>query len=59
MDSKIDYNKLHWVGDYNGYELDYPNVNIVGHYTAKNLNLLIDTEAEKVLDHWFDEGEES
>ena len=54
----IDLRKLHWLSDWNGYEVGFSDSNVVGHYMHGELNLYIDTETDTVLEMWFDEEED-
>ena len=54
----LDFRKLHWYSDFNGEEVGYPYIDVVGYYVHEELNLYIDTETETVLEMWFDEEEE-
>lgn len=54
----LDFRKLHWYSDWNGDEVGYPYINVVGYYVYEELNLYIDTETDTVLEMWFDEEEE-
>lgn len=54
----IDFRKLHWLSDWNGYEVGFSDSNVVGHYMHGELNLYIDTETDTVLEMWFDEEDE-
>ena len=50
--------RLHWVGDWNGYEVGYDDVLVVGHYydPLSNQYYYIDMEEEKILEI-FNDGE--
>lgn len=53
----------HWSSDWNGYEVGYPEVDVVGLYTKENAegkieNLYVNTENGHVLESWFDDEEE-
>ena len=53
----IDYSKLHWQSDWNGDDVGYDSINVVGYYTYYNLNLYINIEENEVIEMWFDEEE--
>ena len=54
----LDFRKLHWYSDFDGKDVGYPSINVVGYYIYNELNLYIDTETNSVLELWFDETEE-
>lgn len=54
----LDYRKLHWLSDWDGSDVGFPDINVVGYYMYGELNLYIDTETEHVIELWFDEEEE-
>jgi len=43
---------LHWHSDWSGYEVGYPEVNIVGLYSSEELDadIYVDTETGNVLE---------
>jgi len=45
---------LHWQSDWNGYEVGYPEIPVVGLYTSHKLglDLYINTETGEVLEAW-------
>lgn len=54
---------LGWSSDWNGYEVGYDNVDVVGLYTKrieddqdneKVINFYIDMDTNRVLDMWID-----
>lgn len=49
---------LGWASDWNGDEVGYPDVPVVGLYTWEKLNVYIDIESQSVLEVWSDEFEE-
>ena len=56
----VDYTQLHWQSDWNGYEVGYPEVLVVGLYSdpKSNKSMYIDIENSLVLEEWEDnEGE--
>ncbi|MDT0700335.1 hypothetical protein [Staphylococcus chromogenes] len=53
----FDWSKLHWQSDWNGDDVGYDDVSIVGYYKYHDLNLYIDTENLLILEAWFDENE--
>lgn len=50
--NRINYSKLHWVGDNEGDELGYDHVDFVGFFVIPdtNIQVSIDTETHDVLD---------
>lgn len=53
----------HWSSDWNGDEVGYPEIDVVGLYTKENAegkveNLYVNTENGHVLESWFDDEEE-
>lgn len=51
----VDYSKLTWESDFNGEEIGYDDVSVVGHYSYGKINLFIDTDNKRVLRLWKDE----
>ena len=49
MIDKRTLDELVWICDFNGYELGYPDVEIVSIYNYKGLDILIDVSEMKVL----------
>ena len=51
---------LHWSSDWNGYEVGYPEISVVGLYTDKKepYAYYINTETGEVLDAWTEDEEE-
>jgi hypothetical protein len=49
-----DYTLLGWQSDWNGYEVGYDNVNVVGFYQLidTNVYLYIDMDTNRVLEYW-------
>ena len=58
----IELNDLAWSSEWAGYEVCYPESEIVCLYTQERddgiYNFYIDTETNKVLDFWKDDGED-
>lgn len=56
MSKIIDYTKLHWQSDWNGYEVGYPEVLVVGLYSdpESNKSMYIDIEEGLILEEWSD-----
>ncbi|MGM9924744.1 MAG: hypothetical protein ACI35R_10905 [Bacillus sp. (in: firmicutes)] len=59
MELFVDLNKLNWSSDWNGYEVGFPDVPVVGCYTYETeigieLSLHINTETGEVLEVWTD-----
>ena len=52
------FRKLRWSSDWNGDEVGYPAIDVVGLYTYHDLNMYINMETLQVLELWFDEEEE-
>lgn len=44
-----------WSSDWNGYEVGYPEILVVGLYVSGNLNVYINTENNEILEHWYDD----
>ena len=47
---------LHWSSDWNGYEVGYPELNVVGLYSLSNnpdIHFYIDMETLTVLESWY------
>ena len=57
--ASIELTDLRWSSDWNGYEVDYPESEVVGLYSQKRddgwYSFYIDTETGRVLDFWKDE----
>ncbi|EJG1247466.1 hypothetical protein ACEVOE_000383 [Staphylococcus pseudintermedius] len=51
----FDFNKLRWHSDWNGDEVGYDDVDVVGYYSYHDLNLCIDVNTLNILEAWFDE----
>ena len=54
----MDYSKLHWYSDWNGDEVGYDEVLVVGLYSLidfPEINMYIDTENGRILEVWLDE----
>lgn len=51
-DIKFSYEDFHWVSDFNGYEIDYPEILVVGCYKEKETErlFLVDTENKHILE---------
>lgn len=59
LDSNPDlFSRIHWSSDWNGDEVGFPKVNVVGLYTYYDLNLYINMETLEILEAWFYEEEE-
>lgn len=56
---KIDWKNFVWSSDWDGEDVDYPNVPVVGLYRLKGTEIYfyIDIEENKVLEYWSDEDE--
>lgn len=58
---KIDeFDKLRWSSDWNGYEVGFPEVDVVGLYglelpSGQDIELYIDVDSGKVLEVFFNE----
>lgn len=57
--ASIELTGLIWWGDWNGYEVGYPESLVVGQYSQQRddgrYSFYIDTETDRVLDFWKDE----
>ena len=57
--ASIELTDLVWSSDWNGYEVGYPEVEVVGLYLQERdegcYNFYLDMETYKVLDFWKDE----
>lgn len=57
--ASIELTNLAWLSDWNGYEVGYPDSEIVGLYSQErddgSYSFYIDMGTEKVLDFWKDE----
>lgn len=57
--ASIELTDLVWSSDWNGYEVGYPEVEVVGLYLLERddgcYNFYLDMETYKVLDFWKDE----
>ncbi|ELK4158079.1 hypothetical protein Q6858_000676 [Staphylococcus pseudintermedius] len=51
----FDFSKLMWHSDWNGDEVGYDDVDVVGYYSYHDLNLYIDANTLNILEAWFDE----
>lgn len=51
---RIDYNRLHWESDWNGYEVGHNDVCHVGLYRIPNFPIwvYIDTEKGRIIETW-------
>ncbi len=45
--------EMRWQSDWNGYEVGYDDVPVVGYYTWKKFDFYIDMETNKILDIFF------
>ena len=54
----IQFTALHWQSDWNGYEVGFDEVEIVGCYSQGPHNYYIDVENSMVLEHWENEDED-
>lgn len=54
----IEYSTLYWSSDWNGYEVGYPDVDVVGLYSDEEFYYYIDSTQAIVLDVWACEEEE-
>ena len=54
----IQYTSLHWQSDWNGDEVGYDEVEIVGCYSQGPHNYYIDIENSMVLEHWTNEDDD-
>jgi len=59
----IKFSNLKWESDYNGYEVGFPDVPVVGMYSTvqelnpgerQELNLYINTENGQILEWWLE-----
>lgn len=51
----MDYRKLHWSSDWNGDEVGYDDIPVVGLYSIADfpeVHVYIDTETGKILEAW-------
>jgi hypothetical protein len=55
----INIAEWHWQSDWNGDEVGYDAIGVVGLYTHKEtgVNAYIDVENERILEQWEDEDE--
>ena len=57
--ASIELTDLVWSSDWNGYEVGYPELEVVGLYLLEKddgcYNFYLDMETYKVLDFWKDE----
>lgn len=58
--NKLDYVNDHWQSDWNGDEVGFPDVPVVGLYSLKNqpIDYYVDTETGVILDAWSTEDSE-
>ena len=56
----VDYTKDHWSSDWNGDEVGFDDVNVVGLYFIpdSSISYYVDTENGYVLDAWAEEDED-
>ena len=56
----VDYTADLWSSDWNGYEVGFDDVNVVGLYSIPDspISYYVDTENGYVLDAWADEEDE-
>lgn len=53
------WNNMHWSSDWNGYEVGYPDVPVVGLYRdTEETNHYIDIEKNEILESWKDDDED-
>ena len=54
------YNNLQWLSDWNGYEVGYDDVNVVGLWRIKDTEfyVYIDYEDDSILECWYGEEED-
>lgn len=55
---RIEWHRLAWSSDWNGYEVGYPGVPVVGLYSDRTYSYYINTETQTVLEKWKDDEEE-
>ena len=53
----VNYTKDHWSSDWNGDEVGFDDINVVGLYSVldSSISYYVDTETGYVLDAWTDE----
>ena len=51
----LDYRKLHWQSDWNGYEVGYDERGVIGFYSYGKINMFINMETYEVLEIWLEE----
>ena len=58
--TNVDYTKDHWSSDWNGDEVGFDDVDVVGLYSVPDslISYYVDTENGYVLDAWVDEDED-
>lgn len=56
----VDYTKDHWSSDWNGDEVGFDDVNVVGLYSVPDspISYYVDTENGYVLDAWAEVDED-
>ena len=56
----VDYTEDHWWSDWNGDEVGFDDVNVVGLYSIPDspISYYVDTENGYVLDAWAEVGED-
>lgn len=52
--SKVNYTELHWQSDWNGYEVGFPDVDVVGLYSVpdSDISLYVNVESSEILELW-------
>lgn len=59
QDTQTWMTRWHWYSDWNGDEVGYDHLNVVGLYgIAENVMAYIDTETGAILEHWYDNEDE-
>lgn len=52
------YDKMHWHADWNGDEVGYDNVSVIGLYSIGDMYMYIDIENDSIVEAWFYDEED-
>lgn len=56
----MNYRALHWWSDWNGYEVGYPEIDVVGLYCLRDfpeIQIYIDAAEGRILEVWLEDDE--
>lgn len=58
VDEYVEWHRLAWSSDWNGYEVGYDDIDVVGLYRSSGHSYYINAENGQVLEKWADEDDE-